>query len=90
MKKINFLIIMLIVSVSSLLYSCDNPKSIAWSYYYCAKDTLEAGDPYMAKEYLVGADLKSDSVLTFKRDSLMKVIDKAIASKNAKDSLSKH
>jgi len=58
--------------------SCDTPKSIAWSYYYCAKDTLEAGDPYAAKEYLKRTNKSVDNNLAHKVDSLMEVIDQKI------------
>ena len=58
--------------------SCDTPKSIAWSYYYCAEDTLEAGDPYAAKHFLKACKKSVDSDLVFKVDSLMEVIDRAI------------
>ncbi|MCR5043271.1 MAG: hypothetical protein K6A93_03930 [Bacteroidaceae bacterium] len=62
--------------------SCDSPKTIAWSYYYCAEDALNAGDPQKAKEYMKGVKMNVDSVLTFKADSLMKVIDQALSEKS--------
>lgn len=60
------------------LSSCDTPKTIAWSYYDCAKDTLEAGDPYAAREYLKACKKTVDKELTLKADSLMEAIEKAI------------
>ena len=62
--------------------SCDTPKTIAWSYYDCAEDALNAGDPQKAKEYMKGVKMNVDSVLTFKADSLMKVIDQALSEKS--------
>ena len=61
--------------------SCDTPQSIAWSYYYCAKATLEAGDPYAAKDYLKACNKTVSQELTLKADSLMEVIDRAIENK---------
>ncbi len=58
--------------------ACDTPKSIAWSYYYCAKDTLDKGDAYAAKHFLDCCKKEIDNSLTLKADSLMKVIDQAI------------
>lgn len=58
--------------------SCDTPKSIAWSYYYCAKDTLEAGDPYAAKHFLKSCKKTVDSELAAKADSLMEIIEEAM------------
>lgn len=63
------------------LSSCDTPKTIAWSYYDCAKDTLEAGDPYAAREYLKACNKTVDKELTLKADSLMEVIEKATRTK---------
>ena len=68
----------LVVFMGVALSSCDTPSSIAWSRYYLAKDTLEAGDPYFAKECLGKCNTEVDSVLAVRVDSLMKVIDKAI------------
>lgn len=62
--------------------SCDSPKTIAWSYYYCAEDALNEGNPQKAKEYMKGVKMNVDSVLTFKADSLMKVIDQALSEKS--------
>lgn len=75
-----FLILLLILSacLTASLISCDTPQSVAWSYFYCAKDTLEAGDPYAAKEYLKACNKSVDSLLAFKVDSLMLVIEQAI------------
>lgn len=61
--------------------SCDTPKSIAWSYYYCAKDTLEAGDPYAAKHFLKSCKKTADPILASKVDSLAEVIGRAIQAK---------
>ena len=55
--------------------SCDNPQTIAWSYYYCAEDALKDVDLDKAKEYLDGLDTKSDSILAIKADSLQKIIE---------------
>ena len=59
--------------------SCDTPQTIAWSYYHCAEDALNAGDPQKAKEYLGAVNKNVDTVLTFKADSLMKVIEDALS-----------
>lgn len=64
--------------VLSGVTSCDTPRSIAWSYYYCAKDTLEAGDPFAAKHYLKACKKSVSSELTVKADSLMEVINRVI------------
>lgn len=77
------------VLTSASLVSCDTPQSIAWSYYHCAKDTLEAGDPYAALDFLKRLTYGRDSVLDRKADSLRLVIEKAIEedkNKAAKDS----
>lgn len=67
--------------------ACDTPKSIAWSYYYCAKDTLDKGDAYAAKHFLDCCKKEIDKSLTLKADSLMEVIDQAIEKdKNHKSS----
>ncbi len=58
--------------------ACDTPQSIAWSYYYCAKDTLQKGDPYAAKHFLDACEKEADKVLTLKADSLKTIIDQAI------------
>lgn len=63
------------------LTSCDTPKSIAWSYYYCAEDTLAAGDPVAAKHFLKNCKKTVDSELSAKVDSLMEVIEEAIKEK---------
>lgn len=63
------------------MVSCDTPKSIAWSYYYCAKDTLEAGDPYAAKHFLKSCKKTADPILASKVDSLAEVIGRAIQAK---------
>lgn len=60
----------------SLSTSCDTPKSIAWSYYYCALDTLKAGDPVAARHFLKACNASADEALAHKADSLMKVIEK--------------
>lgn len=58
--------------------SCDTPKSIAWSYYYCAKDTLAAGDPYAARHFLKACNKSADKELSQKADSLMEMIERSI------------
>lgn len=72
------------LATTALLSSCDNPQTIAWSYYYCAKDTLEAGDPYAAQHYLEMVASGRDSVLDRKTDSLRLVIEKVIEEKENK------
>ncbi|MBR6975094.1 MAG: hypothetical protein IKH80_10830 [Bacteroidaceae bacterium] len=71
-----------VITAALSFTSCDSPKTIAWSYYYCAEDALNAGDPQKAKEYMKGVKMNVDSVLTFKADSLMKVIDQALSEKS--------
>ena len=61
--------------------SCDTPKTIAWSYYYCAHDTLAAGDPFAAKDFLEACKKSVDDELRLKADSLMEVIERAIEEK---------
>ena len=73
-----------LTSLTTSLVSCDTPQSIAWTSYYCAKDTLEAGDPYTALDFLKGATPGRDSVLDRKVDSLRLVIEKAIEEDNNK------
>ena len=66
---------------TSFLSSCDNPQTMAWLHYHMAKDTLEAGDPYAAQDYLKRSnygDPRFDSILVRKADSLRLVIEKAI------------
>lgn len=74
--------------LTASLCSCDNPRTIAWSYYYCAKDTLEAGDPYAAQDFLEGATSGLDSILDRKADSLRLVIEKAIEEKESNEKTS--
>ena len=81
MKKLAILFLVLALGFPALFTACDTPQTIAWSYYYFSKDTLEAGDPYAAKKFLGFCDKKVDSVLALKVDSLMKVIDLTIAQK---------
>ncbi len=69
----------------SSMASCDTPKSIAWSYYYCAKDTLEAGDPYAAKHFLKSCKKTADPTLANKVDSLAEVIERTIQTKKIKE-----
>ena len=61
--------------------SCDTPQTIAWSYYYCAQDTLAAGDPFAAKDFLEACKKSVDDELRQKADSLMEVIERAIEEK---------
>jgi len=88
---INIAVFAALTSLTASLVSCviDTPQSIAWSYYYCAKDTLEAGDPYAALDFLEGATPGRDSILDHKVDSLRLVIEKAIEEdkKEVKDSI---
>lgn len=67
-----------LTSLTASFCSCDNPRSMAWLHYYMAKDTLEAGDPYAAQNYLNRFNPGLDSVLDRKVDSLRLVIEKAI------------
>ena len=80
-----------LTSLTASLVSCviDTPQTIAWSYYWCAKDTMDAGDPYAALDFLEGATPGRDSILDRKVDSLRLVIEKAIEEdkKTGKDSL---
>ena len=69
---------LLIMSVLASTISCDTPQTIAWSYYYCAKDTLAAGDPYAARHFLKVCKKSVNSNLTYKVDSLMEVIERTI------------
>ena len=85
MKTNHFIKIAVFAALTSaLLSSCDNPQTIAWSYYYCAKDTLEAGDPYAALDFLKRVSPGRDSILDCKADSLKLVIEKAIEEKENK------
>ena len=77
-KTISFPLLALAICFGAALGSCDNPKTIAWSYYGCALDTLQKGDPYAAKVYLERCNSKVDGTLSSKADSLMKVIEEAI------------
>ena len=88
-RTIRIAAIAALTSLTTSLCSCDNPQTIAWSYYWCAKDTMDAGDPYAALDYLEGAHLGLDSILDRKVDSLRLVIEKAIEEdkKTGKDSL---
>ena len=85
---LKFTIILTMVGVLLLAAttSCDTPKSIAWSYYYCAVDTLAAGDPYAAKHFLKSCHKTVDKALTVKADSLMEVIEATIVEQEKKQS----
>ena len=76
-KNTKLLALAIITTVSFI--SCDSPQTISWSYYHCAEDVMNAGDPQKAKDYLKGVKMNVDSALTFKADSLMKVIDQALS-----------
>ena len=76
-KNTKLLALAIIATVSFV--SCDTPQTISWSYYHCAEDAMNAGDPQKAKDYLKGVKMNVDSALTFKADSLMKVIDQALS-----------
>lgn len=80
MKKVyqKLLTVVLIMSTLASMNSCDTPKSIAWSYYYCAADTLAAGDPYAARHFLKACKKSVNPDLTHKADSLMEVIEQTI------------
>ena len=88
LRNIKIAAIAALTSLTTSLVSCDNPQTIAWSYYWCAKDTMDAGDPYAALDFLEGAThgldsildrkVDSDSILDRKVDSLRLVIEKAI------------
>ena len=67
-----------LTSLAASFASCDNPRSMSWLHYYMAKDTLEAGDPYAALDFLEGATYRGDSILVRKVDSLRLVIEKSI------------
>ena len=56
-RTIKIAAIAALTSLTTSLVSCviDTPQTIAWSYYWCAKDTMDAGDPYAALDYLKGA-----------------------------------
>ena len=83
-KKTSAKLLALIAIATVAFTSCDTPSTIAWSYYYCAKDALDNGDPQKAKEYLEAVNKDVDSLLTFKADSLMKVIEKTLSQKGQK------
>ena len=83
-RTIKIAVIAGLTSLTASLVSCDTPQSIAWSAYYCAKDTLEAGDPYAALDFLEGATPGLDSILDRKADSLRHVIEKAIEEDKSK------
>lgn len=95
MKKrtIKIAAITALTSLTASLCSCDNPQTMAWLHYHMAKDTLEAGDPYAAQDYLKRSNYgnpRFDSILVRKADSLRLVIEKAIEedkNKTAKDSI---
>ena len=82
-KSCKVFFLTLAICTITLFHSCDTPKTIAWSYYYCAKDTLESGDPYAAKHFLSKCKADEDKVLAPKVDSLMNLIEKAIEENKA-------
>lgn len=92
-RIIKFAAIAALTSLTASLCSCDNPQTMAWLHYHMAKDTLEAGDPYAAQDYLKRSNYgnpRFDSILVRKADSLRLVIEKAIEedkNKTAKDSI---
>lgn len=90
-RTIKIAIFAAMTSLTVSLGSCmDTPQSMAWLHYHMAKDTLEAGDPYAALDFLEGAHPGLDSILDRKADSLRLVIEKAIEedkNKTAKDSI---
>lgn len=86
MKKVyqKLLAVVLIMSTLAAMNSCDTPQSIAWSYYYCAADTLATGDPYAARHFLKACKKSVSPDLTHKADSLMEVIERTIQEREAK------
>ena len=76
---INTKIVALAVMTAMSFISCDSPQTISWSYYHCAEDAMNAGDPRKAKDYLQGVKMDVDSVLTFKADTLMTDIEDALS-----------
>ena len=85
-RTIKIAAIAALTSLTTSLVSCviDTSQTIAWSYYWCAKDTMDAGDPYAALDFLEGATPGRDSILDRKVDSLRLVIEKAIEEKENK------
>ena len=85
-RTIKIAVFAALTSLTTSLVSCviDTPQTIAWSYYWCAKDTMDAGDPYAALNFLEGATPGRDSILDRKVDSLRLVIEKAIEEKENK------
>lgn len=71
-------VVAILTMLMASLCSCDSPQTIAWSYYHCAKDTLEAGDPYAALDFLKGVTKGVDEVLDRKADSLRIIIENTI------------
>jgi hypothetical protein len=91
-RTIKIAAIAALTSLMTSLVSCviDTPQTIAWSSYWCAKDTMDAGDPYAALDFLEGATPGRDSVLDRKIDSLRLVIEIAFEeddNKTTKDSI---
>ena len=81
-SKLIQLTLALAVGIGLVAFTCcDTPRSIAWSYYYCAEDTLAAGDPFAAKHFLKNCNKGADPALAHKVDSLAEVIEHAIAEK---------
>lgn len=84
-RTIKIAIFAAMTSLTVSLGSCmDTPQSMAWLHYHMAKDTLEAGDPYAAQDYLKRFNPGLDSILDCKADSLRLVIEKAIEEDNNK------
>ena len=81
MKKLTIVFLVLALGFPALFTACDNRQTLAWNSYCWAKDTLAAGHPYTAKKILTRCDTTVDSILALKVDSLMKVVDLAIAQK---------
>ncbi|MBQ7442745.1 MAG: hypothetical protein IJS59_02610 [Bacteroidaceae bacterium] len=81
-RKHHFMALAIASGISLAAFTaCDTPKSIAWSYYHCAKDTLAAGDAHAAKHFLNRCKRSADPALAPKVDSLAKVIESAITEK---------
>ena len=78
LRNIKIAAFAVLTATTAFFSSCDNPRTMAWTSYWRAKDTMDAGDPYAALDYLERAHLGLDSILDRKVDSLRLVIEKAI------------
>ncbi len=80
--KLNTTLLAGVVIATLSFISCDNPKTIAWSYYHCAEDALNEGDLQKAKEYLGCVNKDVDKNLSAKTDSLAAVIEQQLSEKS--------